>query len=93
MKELNGYKYSSTKFDDYEHRLMIRFDFREKNLQVTLYTDNLNIDEAVKDICSLVHKDAEFDKLEHYATRQQDINATKMINEWLVDQSPIQGDK
>ncbi len=85
MKEINGFKYSRESFEDYELRLVLRFNFKRKELVINIYTTNTDKETSLVDILSLMNKDAEFVKMDHYATKQQDDNCSKMIDEWLKD--------
>lgn len=86
--ELNGFKYSREKFEDYKFRTMFRVgvdeDWRNDSL-LTFYTDNPNREEVNNILLSKTTDKVKSFVMEHWTTKEQDELTSQFIEETLKD--------
>lgn len=88
MKEINGFKYSLKKFENYKFRVLFVYDLEEDNYQnnLTIYTDNDSKDEVSKLVKKALTKKFESTytiiKI-YWFTEEQDERTALFIDELL----------
>jgi len=86
--ELNGYKYSKEKFNDYKFRSIFKLrvdnDWRN-DVNINIYTDNPNRADVLNVVNLKASKKVIEVILEHWTTKEQDELTLQFLEETLKD--------
>lgn len=85
MKIIKGEKYSKESFDGYGLRLRVEIADKDGDIyNFDVYTTEKVADNAWDNLLEIISNKVKSFTLIHYATKEQDDNATKRIQDWLI---------
>lgn len=80
IKEVNGFKYSRESFEGYKHRAIITLTDFDTEYKFDFYTTNTEKIPTFNDILGFIKRGTNI-KMVHWASKEQDDAATKLIEE------------
>lgn len=87
MKNINGFEYSRTSFEDYKLRVILQIiDVEGQEHRLDIYTTQPNLDIVWNDINNSLTDKVDTFKILHHATKEQDDLDSKFIEEWLNEE-------
>jgi hypothetical protein len=88
MKVINNHTYSRERFDEYEYRAQFKIELIQHDeypINLDIYTTNTDKDGTYKEVLNSLQKEVYSFKLVNWASRQQDDDVSKMIEEWFKE--------
>jgi hypothetical protein len=87
MKTVNGFIYSTEKFDEYKYRAIIEFTVKDQDYpsKVDIYTTNPSKEEILKVIDSSKTEKVISFELVHFTTKESDDINSKIVDDWIKD--------
>ena len=86
MKNINGFDYSIESFNNYKLRLKLEVVDTDKEVHnIDIYTTQTDADTAYQDLCGIMTDKVKSFKIVHRATKEQDDESSKFIDEWLKE--------
>jgi|TARA_R110001599_G_scaffold343470_1_gene566101 hypothetical protein len=83
MLELNGFKYSKERIEDYKFRAIAEFEKDKELYNLDIYTTDSSKVNVGKILKKHVKEGVEYIGLIHWCSKEQDDKTSDLIDEWL----------